>query len=61
MLIVPVGGFEVNVKQVPLQPASQTANSSAARNAAWAQCLLRRFKLKSTACNALRVPEAPLK
>jgi hypothetical protein len=25
MLIVPVGGFEVNVKQVLLQPASQTA------------------------------------
>jgi hypothetical protein len=29
-VIVPVGGFELKVKQVLLQPVSQAANSSAA-------------------------------
>jgi hypothetical protein len=43
---VPVGGFELNVKQVLLQPTIQTANSSAAQNVECAQYLLGRFTLK---------------
>jgi len=35
MPIVPVSGFEVKVKQVLLQPVSQTANSNAAQNGTW--------------------------
>ena len=37
MLIVPVCGFEVNVKHVLLQPVSQTANNSAAGNGRFQQ------------------------
>lgn len=37
MPIVPVGGFEVKVKHVLLQPATQTANSSVTRREGFKQ------------------------
>src|SRR6266849_7262840 len=63
MPIVPVGGLEVKVKHVLLQPVSQTANSSAARNARFQQLREsdRVFSAKVSPIRHLRIGGSSLK